>query len=458
MKLQLGAVVGPDVRRRAGVERPRRHRVDGVRRPDHLRTRPVGVVARHPRLGHVERLVRVELVDEQEEAVRRRRLRGRATRPPRTSCGRRGSRARRGTTSASCRSGGRSNPRGPARPGRRSTTGRAPCATDRPRGRARTPSRRSRCGSSRRPSRTGAGGRTRASSSRRRARRWWVIGASHTSIEPHGRHRKSSAPHSTSWRAGMQGSEPVWWRSKRSDRAATRSRFGVSNSGRSVGAQQVPVEAVQQDDDRRCAASRSRRPSSHRAPSAPMAAIGDPRDFDTMFRNDVSKRAMMAGWDDPSCAPPTCATTRCAAPWTSSSGRVRRPSAPAASPPRRARRRRRCTSSSATRPASSAPPTARGSPRCVTALDAVEVDDDPRRSLVRLLDARAPLRAERPMLFELMYSRPFAEFSPGPADREAAVGVYRTIVAAVRRWLRAAGDPGRPPRRPTCSSPPTAAS
>ena len=76
------------------------------------------------------------------------------------------------------------------------------------------------------------------------------------------------------------------------------------------------------------------------------------------------------------------------------------------------------------------------------ALDAVEVDDDPRRALVRLLAAARRFARERPMLFELMYSRPFAEFSPGPADRDAAVGVYRTIVTAVRRWLRAAGHTG----------------
>ena len=57
-----------------------------------------------------------------------------------------------------------------------------------------------------------------------------VMASSQTSIEPHGRHGKSSAPTSRSWRAGMQGSEPVWWLVNRTDRAASRSRFGVSNS------------------------------------------------------------------------------------------------------------------------------------------------------------------------------------------------------------------------------------
>jgi len=57
-----------------------------------------------------------------------------------------------------------------------------------------------------------------------------VTAVSHTSIEPHGRHGKSSEPTNRSWRAGMHGSEPAWWFVKRTARAASRSRFGVSNS------------------------------------------------------------------------------------------------------------------------------------------------------------------------------------------------------------------------------------
>jgi len=74
------------------------------------------------------------------------------------------------------------------------------------------------------------------------------------------------------------------------------------------------------------------------------------------------------------------------------------------------------------------------------ALAGVEPDDDARRSLVRVLAASRTFAQQRPMLFELMYARPFAEFAPGVGDREAAVGVYRTIVGAVRRWLREAGS------------------
>ena len=43
-----------------------------------------------------------------------------------------------------------------------------------------------------------------------------------------------------------------------------------------------------------------------------------------------------------------------------------------------------------------------------------------------------------------MYSRPFAEFAPGPDDLAAGVAVYRTMVDAVRRWLAAVGSDVRP--------------
>ena len=57
------------------------------------------------------------------------------------------------------------------------------------------------------------------------------MGSSQTSMEPQGRQRKSSEPHKMSWRAGMHGSDPVTWDSKRTARSwANRSRCGVSNS------------------------------------------------------------------------------------------------------------------------------------------------------------------------------------------------------------------------------------
>ncbi len=62
------------------------------------------------------------------------------------------------------------------------------------------------------------------------ARRDRVMASSQISTEPHGRQRKSSAPHRMSWRAGMHGNDPVWCSVKRVDRAANASRFGVVNS------------------------------------------------------------------------------------------------------------------------------------------------------------------------------------------------------------------------------------
>jgi hypothetical protein len=58
-------------------------------------------------------------------------------------------------------------------------------------------------------------------------RRAAVIDSSHSSIDPHGFHRKSRAPTRMSWRAGMHGSDPVTWDVNCDARSANRSRFGV---------------------------------------------------------------------------------------------------------------------------------------------------------------------------------------------------------------------------------------
>jgi AcrR family transcriptional regulator len=76
--------------------------------------------------------------------------------------------------------------------------------------------------------------------------------------------------------------------------------------------------------------------------------------------------------------------------------------------------------------------------------DVATQTDDPRDALIALLSASRRFARERPMLFELMYSRPFAEFAPGPDDLAAGIAVYRTIVEAVRRWLTAVGSDVRP--------------
>jgi AcrR family transcriptional regulator len=76
-------------------------------------------------------------------------------------------------------------------------------------------------------------------------------------------------------------------------------------------------------------------------------------------------------------------------------------------------------------------------------VDAVATTSEPEADLVDTLAATRRFALERPMLFELMFARPFAEFRPGPDDHAAAVGVYRTVMSRVDRCLASgvlAGD------------------
>jgi AcrR family transcriptional regulator len=70
----------------------------------------------------------------------------------------------------------------------------------------------------------------------------------------------------------------------------------------------------------------------------------------------------------------------------------------------------------------------------------VPTTDDARQDLVSLLAASRAFAMARPMLFELMYARPFAEFDP--TAEETAVGneIYRLSVKAVARWLKSEGS------------------
>jgi AcrR family transcriptional regulator len=69
------------------------------------------------------------------------------------------------------------------------------------------------------------------------------------------------------------------------------------------------------------------------------------------------------------------------------------------------------------------------------ALTAVPTTSDPRADLLDTLAATRRFALGRPMLFELMFSRPFAEFRPGPDDQTAAASVYRTVMSRVDRCL-----------------------
>ncbi len=75
--------------------------------------------------------------------------------------------------------------------------------------------------------------------------------------------------------------------------------------------------------------------------------------------------------------------------------------------------------------------------------DALPETADPRADLVATIAAFRAFLAENPALAEVMFSRPFADFDPGPAGLEAGRAVREFIVGRVRRCLDAgilAGD------------------
>jgi AcrR family transcriptional regulator len=70
-------------------------------------------------------------------------------------------------------------------------------------------------------------------------------------------------------------------------------------------------------------------------------------------------------------------------------------------------------------------------------LDAARETGDPRADLVALLQRyRQFVRANR-SLAEVMFSRPFADYAPGPAERRASASVRILIVSRVRRCIDA---------------------
>ena len=63
--------------------------------------------------------------------------------------------------------------------------------------------------------------------------------------------------------------------------------------------------------------------------------------------------------------------------------------------------------------------------------------DDPRRDLVRTIATLRAFVRENPVLAQLMFSRPFADFDPGPSGVEAGRAVRMFIVGRVRRCIDA---------------------
>ena len=69
--------------------------------------------------------------------------------------------------------------------------------------------------------------------------------------------------------------------------------------------------------------------------------------------------------------------------------------------------------------------------------DRLEESDDPRADVVRVIEVFRAFVRENPMLAEVMFSRPFADFDPGPAELGAGGAVREFIVARVRRCIDA---------------------
>jgi len=72
-------------------------------------------------------------------------------------------------------------------------------------------------------------------------------------------------------------------------------------------------------------------------------------------------------------------------------------------------------------------------------LSAVPRTDDPVGDLVAMLGEFRSFLVSRPVLGEIMFSRPFPDFEPGPDDVSAALGLRRAVLDALRR----AEPPGR---------------
>jgi len=68
-----------------------------------------------------------------------------------------------------------------------------------------------------------------------------------------------------------------------------------------------------------------------------------------------------------------------------------------------------------------------------------ELDEsaDPRADLADVLRAFRMFVRDNPVLGQLMFSRPFADFDPGPAEQEAGAAVREFIVGRVGRCTRA---------------------
>jgi AcrR family transcriptional regulator len=75
--------------------------------------------------------------------------------------------------------------------------------------------------------------------------------------------------------------------------------------------------------------------------------------------------------------------------------------------------------------------------------DALAESGDPRRDLLDVIEAFRCFVLDYPVLGQLMFARPFADFDPGPDERAAGQSTREFIVTRVRRCVDAgliAGD------------------
>jgi AcrR family transcriptional regulator len=76
-------------------------------------------------------------------------------------------------------------------------------------------------------------------------------------------------------------------------------------------------------------------------------------------------------------------------------------------------------------------------------LDKVPATGDPRSDLVALAGAYRRFALDNPILLDVMFSRPFADFDPAPAEAQAGRAVREFVVGHVQRAIDAgvlAGD------------------
>jgi AcrR family transcriptional regulator len=70
-------------------------------------------------------------------------------------------------------------------------------------------------------------------------------------------------------------------------------------------------------------------------------------------------------------------------------------------------------------------------------LDALPRREDPRTELIELAQAYRSFLREHPVLAQLMFSRPFADFDPSQSELEAGASVRTLIIERVRRAIEA---------------------